>query len=75
MKKWLQILVCAIFGIVFILQDRTLSITWCNNKQINNQRGGRQSNRTVLMSESEEDQLMIDQSLLEGEEDVSDVFL
>ncbi|KAJ8916686.1 hypothetical protein NQ315_000331 [Exocentrus adspersus] len=50
-------------------QDRTLSITWSNNKQLNRQRSGGSSTRTVLLSETEEDQL-IDQSLLEGDEEL-----
>ncbi|XP_023311914.1 zinc finger protein swm isoform X3 [Anoplophora glabripennis] len=49
-------------------QDRTLSITW-SNKQLSRQRSGGSSTRTVLMSETEEDQL-IDQSLLEGDEEL-----
>ncbi|KAJ8956336.1 hypothetical protein NQ318_015074 [Aromia moschata] len=50
-------------------QDRTLSITWSTNKQLNRQRSGGSSTRTVLMSETEEDQL-IDQNLLEGDEEL-----
>ncbi|KAG5882370.1 hypothetical protein JTB14_036294 [Gonioctena quinquepunctata] len=46
-------------------QDRTLSITWSTNKQLNRQRSSGSTTRTVLMSETEEDQL-IDSSLLEG---------
>uniref|UniRef100_A0A1Y1KC97 C3H1-type domain-containing protein n=1 Tax=Photinus pyralis TaxID=7054 RepID=A0A1Y1KC97_PHOPY len=45
-------------------QDRTLSITWCNNSQLNNQLSGRTSTRTVLVSESDEDHL-IDSNLIE----------
>lgn len=52
-----------------IFQDRTLSVTWCNNTQLNNQLSGRSSSHTVLVNESEEDHL-IDQSLLEGEDEV-----
>lgn len=47
-----------------------MSITWCNSVQLNSQLSGRASTRTILVSESEEDQL-IDHTLLEGEEDVS----
>ncbi|KAF5283114.1 hypothetical protein FQA39_LY17421 [Lamprigera yunnana] len=47
-------------------QDRTLTITWSNNSQLNNQLSGRTSTRTVLVSESEEDHL-IDSSLLDLE--------
>ncbi|KAK4878106.1 hypothetical protein RN001_010612 [Aquatica leii] len=47
-------------------QDRTLSITWSNNSQLNNPLSGRTSTRTVLVSESDEDHL-IDSSLLELE--------
>ncbi|CAG9862332.1 unnamed protein product [Phyllotreta striolata] len=49
-------------------QDRTLSITWSNSKQLNRQRSSG-SNRTVLLSENEEEQL-IDSSILEGDEDI-----
>ncbi|CAH0548606.1 unnamed protein product [Brassicogethes aeneus] len=48
-------------------QDRTLSITWSQAMPM--QRATRSTSRTVLMSESEEDQLM-DQSLLDGDEEL-----
>ncbi|KAJ8982216.1 hypothetical protein NQ317_013518 [Molorchus minor] len=50
-------------------QDRTLSITWSTAKQLNRQRSGGSSARTVLLSETDEDQL-IDQSLLEGDDEL-----
>ncbi|VEN44841.1 unnamed protein product, partial [Callosobruchus maculatus] len=50
-------------------QDRTLSITWSTSKQLNRQRSsGSASTRTVVMSETEEDQL-IDSSILDGTEE------
>ncbi|KAK5638531.1 hypothetical protein RI129_012826 [Pyrocoelia pectoralis] len=47
-------------------QDRTLTITWCNNSQLNNQLSGRTSTRTVLVSESDEDHT-IDSNVVECE--------
>ncbi|CAG9815221.1 unnamed protein product [Phaedon cochleariae] len=49
-------------------QDRTLSITWSINKQLSRQRSSGSTTRTVVLSETEEDQL-IDSSLLEGGDD------
>ncbi|KAK9887320.1 hypothetical protein WA026_021628 [Henosepilachna vigintioctopunctata] len=49
-------------------QDRTLSITWCSNAQHNSQISNSRTTRKVVMSESEEEQL-IDQSLLDADED------
>ncbi|CAG9767759.1 unnamed protein product [Ceutorhynchus assimilis] len=53
-------------------QDRTLSITWQSNAahRLQTQRSGGSSTRTVLLSESDEDHL-IDQSLLEGDEEMA----
>ncbi|XP_030748092.1 RNA-binding protein 26 [Sitophilus oryzae] len=52
-------------------QDRTLSITWQsgNSHRLQTQRSGDSSTRTVMLSESEEDQL-IDQNLLDGDEEL-----
>ncbi|KAF7284043.1 zinc finger protein swm [Rhynchophorus ferrugineus] len=52
-------------------QDRTLSITWQvgNSLRLQSQRSGGSSTRTVMLSESEEDHL-IDQSILEGDEEL-----
>lgn len=52
-------------------QDRTLSITWQtgNAHRLQTQRSGGSSTRTVLLSETDEDHL-IDQSLLEGDEEL-----
>ncbi|KAL3270663.1 hypothetical protein HHI36_021191 [Cryptolaemus montrouzieri] len=49
-------------------QDRTLSITWCSNAQLNSQMSNSRTTRKVMMSESEEEQL-IDQSLLDGDDE------
>ncbi|XP_017772028.1 PREDICTED: RNA-binding protein 26 isoform X2 [Nicrophorus vespilloides] len=51
-------------------QDRTLSVTWCNNAQLNTL--SRSSSRTVLINESEE-QHLIDSALLDGDEDIGTV--
>ncbi|KRT84819.1 RNA binding protein [Oryctes borbonicus] len=51
-------------------QDRTLSVTWCNSAQLNNQLSGRTSSRTVLVSESDEDHL-IDQGIIDEGDDLS----
>lgn len=65
--------ICTFYLLFFIcyfsMQDRTLSITWSNNP-VNNPVLSRSNSRTVLVSESEEDRL-IEQSLPEGEEEVS----
>ncbi|XP_044763327.1 zinc finger protein swm [Coccinella septempunctata] len=50
-------------------QDRTLSITWCSNVQHNNTMNNNLA-RKVVMSETEEEQL-IDQSILEGDEEAN----
>ncbi|KAK9745392.1 PWI domain [Popillia japonica] len=50
-------------------QDRTLSVTWCNSAQLNNQLSGRSSSRTVLVSESDEDHL-IDQGIIDEGDDL-----
>ncbi|XP_060533115.1 zinc finger protein swm [Cylas formicarius] len=51
-------------------QDRTLSVTWSTGGgRLQTQRSGGSSTRTALLSESEEEHL-IDQSLLEGEEEL-----
>ncbi|XP_057656731.1 zinc finger protein swm isoform X4 [Diorhabda carinulata] len=50
-------------------QDRTLSITWSSNKQLTRQKSSGSITRTVLLSETDEDQL-IDSSLLDGEEEL-----
>lgn len=50
-------------------QDRTLSITWCTNKQFNKQLSNTSNSKKVLISESEEEQL-IDQNFLDGDDDV-----
>ena len=49
-------------------QDRTLSVTWCNNAQLNTQLSGKTSSHTVLVNESVEDHLMGSTILDEGEE-------
>lgn len=43
-------------------------MTWCNNAQLNNQRA---TSRTVLLSESATEEQLLEQSLLEGDDDVS----
>ncbi|XP_050499905.1 RNA-binding protein 26 isoform X2 [Diabrotica virgifera virgifera] len=52
-------------------QDRTLSITWSNNKQLHRQRSSSSTTttKTVMLSDVDEDQL-IDSSLLEGDDDL-----
>ncbi|XP_056638480.1 zinc finger protein swm isoform X1 [Diorhabda sublineata] len=50
-------------------QDRTLSITWSSNKQLTRQKSSGSITRKVLLSETDEDQL-IDSSLLDGEEEL-----
>ncbi|CAG9829792.1 unnamed protein product [Diabrotica balteata] len=52
-------------------QDRTLSITWSNTKQLNRQRSSSSTTttKTVMLSDVDEDQL-IDSSLLEGDDDL-----
>ncbi|XP_066144264.1 zinc finger protein swm [Euwallacea fornicatus] len=53
-------------------QDRTLSITWQSGAahRLQTQRSGGSSTRTILLSQSDEDHL-IDQSLLEGDDEVA----
>lgn len=50
-------------------EDRTLSITWCSNVQHNNQMNNNLT-RKVVMSETEEEQL-IDQSILDADEEAN----